>query len=164
MDIDWVLAWLSRGCSCWGLSGLSRVRRAAWRWSSAMPPTRRDASAIPSMMPPIWRPRDANSGLRSRSCVMHRCARWKTRRAFATAMSSIWTTSCGGSDSPHQESTFPKSREILEKILVDVPEDEKATIASDNVARLSQFVSGEIGSLLRQPMGRVAEATRFTGR
>ncbi|MEE9149546.1 MAG: amidohydrolase family protein [Candidatus Tectomicrobia bacterium] len=41
-----------------------------------------------------------------------------------------------GSDYPHQESTFPKSREILEKILADVPEDEKAKIASDNVSRL----------------------------
>lgn len=33
-----------------------------------------------------------------------------------------------GSDYPHQESTWPGSREILEKILVDVPEDEKSCL------------------------------------
>ena len=44
-----------------------------------------------------------------------------------------------GSDYPHQESTFPKSREILDKILADIPEEEKAMIAADNVARLYHF-------------------------
>ena len=44
-----------------------------------------------------------------------------------------------GSDYPHQESTWPKSREILDQILADVPEDEKALIAGENVARLYQF-------------------------
>jgi predicted TIM-barrel fold metal-dependent hydrolase len=44
-----------------------------------------------------------------------------------------------GSDYPHQESTFPKSREILEKVLADVPEDEKVKIAGSNVARLYHF-------------------------
>jgi predicted TIM-barrel fold metal-dependent hydrolase len=44
-----------------------------------------------------------------------------------------------GSDYPHQESTWPKSREILEKILVDVPENEKVLIAGENVARWYQF-------------------------
>ena len=44
-----------------------------------------------------------------------------------------------GSDYPHQESTWPKSREILDQILVDVPEDEKVLIAGENVARLYQF-------------------------
>ena len=44
-----------------------------------------------------------------------------------------------GSDYPHQESTWPKSREILAQILVDVPEDEKVLIAGENVARLYQF-------------------------
>lgn len=41
-----------------------------------------------------------------------------------------------GSDYPHQESTWPKSREILEHILKDVPAEEKVKIASGNVARL----------------------------
>lgn len=44
-----------------------------------------------------------------------------------------------GSDYPHQESTFPKSREILEKVLAEVPEDEKIKIAGSNVARLYHF-------------------------
>jgi predicted TIM-barrel fold metal-dependent hydrolase len=44
-----------------------------------------------------------------------------------------------GSDYPHQESTFPKSREILEKVLTGVPEDEKVKIAGSNVARLYHF-------------------------
>ena len=44
-----------------------------------------------------------------------------------------------GSDYPHAESTWPKSQQILERILADVPEDEKAKIASANVARLYQF-------------------------
>ena len=44
-----------------------------------------------------------------------------------------------GSDYPHQESTWPKSREILDQILADVPEEEKVLIAGENVARLYQF-------------------------
>ena len=44
-----------------------------------------------------------------------------------------------GSDYPHQESTWPKSREILDTIPADVPEDEKILIAGENVARLYQF-------------------------
>ena len=44
-----------------------------------------------------------------------------------------------GSDYPHQESTFPKSREILEKVLTGVPEDEKVKSAGTNVARLYHF-------------------------
>jgi predicted TIM-barrel fold metal-dependent hydrolase len=44
-----------------------------------------------------------------------------------------------GSDYPHQESTWPKSREILDKILAEVPADEKALIAGENAARLYHF-------------------------
>ena len=40
-----------------------------------------------------------------------------------------------GSDYPHFESTFPKSREILEEILVDCTEEEKAKIVGGNTAR-----------------------------
>ena len=39
-----------------------------------------------------------------------------------------------GSDYPHQESTFPRSRLILEEILADCSEDEKARIAGGNAA------------------------------
>ena len=41
-----------------------------------------------------------------------------------------------GSDYPHIESTFPKSREILEEILADCTEEEKAKIAGANAAKL----------------------------
>jgi predicted TIM-barrel fold metal-dependent hydrolase len=44
-----------------------------------------------------------------------------------------------GSDYPHAESTFPRSREIVERILQDVPEEEKAKIAGGNAARLYRF-------------------------
>ena len=44
-----------------------------------------------------------------------------------------------GSDYPHGESTFPKSREIVDRILQDVPEDEKAKIAGENCAKLYGF-------------------------
>ena len=44
-----------------------------------------------------------------------------------------------GSDYPHSESTFPKSREIVERILEGVPPDEKAKIAGENCARLYGF-------------------------
>ena len=41
-----------------------------------------------------------------------------------------------GSDYPHPESTFPRSRQILEEILVDCSEEEKAKIAGGNAARV----------------------------
>ncbi len=41
-----------------------------------------------------------------------------------------------GSDYPHVESTFPKSREILEEVLRDCTEEEKAKIAGGNGARI----------------------------
>jgi predicted TIM-barrel fold metal-dependent hydrolase len=41
-----------------------------------------------------------------------------------------------GSDYPHPESTFPRSREIIEEILVDCTDDEKAKIAGGNSARI----------------------------
>ena len=40
------------------------------------------------------------------------------------------------SDYPHPESTFPRSREILEEILSDCTEEEKAKIAGGNAARI----------------------------
>ena len=41
-----------------------------------------------------------------------------------------------GSDYPHHESTFPRSQEILEEILADCTEEEKAKIAGGNAARI----------------------------
>jgi predicted TIM-barrel fold metal-dependent hydrolase len=41
-----------------------------------------------------------------------------------------------GSDYPHVESTFPRSREIIEGILADCTEEEKAKIAGGNGARI----------------------------
>src|SRR5207237_6039170 len=44
-----------------------------------------------------------------------------------------------GSDYPHSESTFPRSRKILADILAGVPEDEQAKIVGGNTARVSRF-------------------------
>ena len=49
-----------------------------------------------------------------------------------------------GSDYPHSESTFPRSREIIDDILAGVPQDEKAKIVGGNVASLYQFDSAKI--------------------
>ena len=44
-----------------------------------------------------------------------------------------------GSDYPHSESTFPRSREILAEILAGVDEDAQGKIAGGNTARLYRF-------------------------
>ena len=44
-----------------------------------------------------------------------------------------------GSDYPHAESTFPKSREILERIFQGIPDEDKAKIAGENTAKLYRF-------------------------
>ena len=44
-----------------------------------------------------------------------------------------------GSDYPHTESTFPRSREILEEILSECTEEEKAKIVGGNAARIYQI-------------------------
>ena len=41
-----------------------------------------------------------------------------------------------GSDYPHIESTFPRSRQILEEILADCTDDEKAKITGGNAAKI----------------------------
>jgi predicted TIM-barrel fold metal-dependent hydrolase len=41
-----------------------------------------------------------------------------------------------GSDYPHPESTFPRSRQILEEILSDCTEQEKSKIVGGNAARI----------------------------
>ncbi len=49
-----------------------------------------------------------------------------------------------GSDYPHAESTFPKSREILESILEGVPLEEKAQIVGATAAQLYGFDANAI--------------------
>ena len=44
-----------------------------------------------------------------------------------------------GSDYPHLESTFPKSADILDRILEGVPDDERAKIVGGNTARVYKF-------------------------
>jgi predicted TIM-barrel fold metal-dependent hydrolase len=44
-----------------------------------------------------------------------------------------------GSDYPHSESTFPRSRAILAEILAGVPVDEQARIVGGNTARIYRF-------------------------
>jgi predicted TIM-barrel fold metal-dependent hydrolase len=44
-----------------------------------------------------------------------------------------------GSDYPHQESTFPRSRQILDTILDGVPEEERRMILHDTPAALYGF-------------------------
>ena len=44
-----------------------------------------------------------------------------------------------GGDYPHQESTFPRSRQIIEEILVDCTDEEKAKIAGANSVSLYGF-------------------------
>jgi len=41
-----------------------------------------------------------------------------------------------GSDDPHFESTFPRSRQIIEEILVECTEEERAKIVGGNAARV----------------------------
>jgi predicted TIM-barrel fold metal-dependent hydrolase len=51
-----------------------------------------------------------------------------------------------GSDYPHTESTFPRSREILDVILAGVPESDRLAITRDNVARLYGFDLAALGA------------------
>src|SRR5436309_2179392 len=44
-----------------------------------------------------------------------------------------------GSDYPHSESTFPRSRKILAEILAGVPDDEQVKIVGANTARVYRF-------------------------
>ena len=44
-----------------------------------------------------------------------------------------------GSDYPHSESTFPRSREVLSEILEGVPEHEQASIVGGAAAELYGF-------------------------
>jgi len=50
-----------------------------------------------------------------------------------------------GSDYPHSESTFPRSRKILAEILEGVPEDEQVKIVGLNTARVYKFDAARRG-------------------
>ena len=41
-----------------------------------------------------------------------------------------------GGDYPHPESTFPRSRQIIDEILIECTEEEKAKITGENAARV----------------------------
>ena len=56
-----------------------------------------------------------------------------------------------GSDYPHAESTFPRSREIVERILRGVPDEEQAKIAGANAARLYHFSPPAGGTVHSDP-------------
>jgi predicted TIM-barrel fold metal-dependent hydrolase len=55
-------------------------------------------------------------------------------RSYVGVENLMW-----GSDYPHAESTFPRSREIVDRILQGVPDEEKRKIVGENVARLYHF-------------------------
>ena len=55
-------------------------------------------------------------------------------RSYVGVENLMW-----GSDYPHAESTFPRSRQIVDRIFQDVPDEEKRKIVGDNVARLYHF-------------------------
>ena len=55
-----------------------------------------------------------------------------------------------GSDYPHTESTFPRSKAIVEEILAGVPDDEQAMIVRDNVAALYGF---DVAALTARSIG-----------
>ena len=44
-----------------------------------------------------------------------------------------------GSDYPHLESTFPRSREILDRVMADVGEDERDRMTRRNTAEMYGF-------------------------
>jgi hypothetical protein len=44
-----------------------------------------------------------------------------------------------GNDFPHAESTWPKSREFLDRIFAGTPEEDQRKIVSENAATLFQF-------------------------
>jgi predicted TIM-barrel fold metal-dependent hydrolase len=53
-----------------------------------------------------------------------------------------------GSDYPHSESTFPRSRRILAEILAGVSDDEQAKIVGGNTARVYKFNAAKLTALL----------------
>jgi predicted TIM-barrel fold metal-dependent hydrolase len=52
-----------------------------------------------------------------------------------------------GSDYPHSESTFPRSRKILAEILAGVPEEEQSKIVGGNTARVYGFDAARLAAV-----------------
>ena len=44
-----------------------------------------------------------------------------------------------GNDFPHSESTWPQSREFLERLFADVPTEDRRKLLCDNAARIFRF-------------------------
>ena len=44
-----------------------------------------------------------------------------------------------GNDFPHAESTWPKSREFLDRIFAGAPDEDRRKITADNAARIFRF-------------------------
>jgi predicted TIM-barrel fold metal-dependent hydrolase len=59
-----------------------------------------------------------------------------------------------GSDYPHSESTFPRSREVLDEILQGVPDDERAKVVGLNTARWYDF---DLDAVSQDVITRAAE-------
>ena len=55
-------------------------------------------------------------------------------REIAGVESLMW-----GSDYPHDEGTFPHSREVIERMFDGIPGEDKAKIVAGNAARLYGF-------------------------
>jgi predicted TIM-barrel fold metal-dependent hydrolase len=60
-------------------------------------------------------------------------------RSYIGVENLLWA-----SDYPHAESTFPRSREIVDRILQGVPEAEQAQIAGANTRRLYHFSEAKL--------------------
>lgn len=58
-----------------------------------------------------------------------------------------------GSDYPHSESTFPRSREVLDRILKGVPMDERAKVVGLNAAQLYNFELDVIAARTQESIG-----------
>ena len=107
-----------RGCRSLGPDGLHDTQRPG-----VAPGT---GSPTPTPAPATTSPGTASSASRRTLSAS------RTRRISGSTL--LW-----GSDYPHTESTFPRSREIVAEILADVPEDEQRMIVRDNAARLYDF-------------------------
>jgi len=59
-----------------------------------------------------------------------------------------------GSDYPHSESTFPRSRTILADILAGVPDDEQAKIVGENTARVYRFDVAALAASASAPVAQ----------
>jgi predicted TIM-barrel fold metal-dependent hydrolase len=66
----------------------------------------------------------------SRECGQEDAMRIRDRHIIGVG-NLLW-----GSDYPHVESTFPRSRQIIDDILKGCTEEEKAKIAGGNAARI----------------------------